>query len=281
MVPLSSAQCLTPEIRLTSAWGQVRVGDEGTERAVFGVANRDTSRVARVPVEFDCDRSRTGCRLLQHTPRSAGQIASTRDEISVLIKDLNPAVLRSATYTWPWEPPIVMSWGWSNSPGPARGVPMSDDRPSFENSPRVILAVAIRHKDVGHWVQSQFRSVDRRCPVRPPLHLPSQRQQHFPVGLNLNTWCPRTTAIRSLADMPRTSLIFICITRPDVSLRINSKSVKETRTSPAKARQKLAQWIKFQNRRLMTADAGGIAGGFGVETSMKIPRCCPEDRYQP
>src|ERR1700680_261933 len=131
--------------------------------------------------------------------------------------------------------------------------------------------MAICHKDItvgrngntGRLIES-IRAIPRYSGL-------AEGHQHLARWTQLEDLVAPGHTVRVLSGYTEYRFVCICVARPPVSLPINSKPMGKREHPRAKARQKFARRIKFQNWRLRAADAGGGAGGHDIETSMKDP----------
>src|ERR1700694_3190783 len=131
--------------------------------------------------------------------------------------------------------------------------------------------MAIRHKDIAIGRNGNAGRLIESVRAITLHYLLAEGHQHLAGRTQFEDLMAPGHAVRVFSGHTEYRLVCIGVARPHVSLPIDSEPMRKGEHPPAKVRQKFAGRIKFQNRRLRSADAGGGARGYGIEASMEDP----------
>ena len=174
---------------------------------------------------------------------------------------------------------MKISCGSSKSPGAEPFVSPGFDELAvlrkFHDAGGVVLIgrMAIRHEDIAVWRNGNAGRPIECIRTIAGHALLAERHQHLACRTQLEDFLAHDYAFCILGRHAEHCLFIVHVADPQISVSIDGEAVRISEQSHAKALQKLARWIEFQNRRIGIAppDAGSVAGRHGVEASMKDP----------
>ena len=101
----------------------------------------------------------------------------------------------------------------------------------------------------------------------------AEHHQHLAGRTQFEDFLAHDHAVGVLGRHAEHRCLIVYVAGPQVPVSVDGEAVRIGEQSRAKALQQLARRIEFQNRRIGVTppDAGGVAGGHGVEAPMKDP----------
>src|SRR5215467_2020637 len=117
--------------------------------------------------------------------------------------------------------------------------------------------MTIRHKDIAIGRNGDPAGLIEGIGPISRHALLAEGHQHTAGWTQLEDLVAPGEAVRALSRQPEHRLSCVGVTCPNISLRVDSKAMRKRKHPAAKASQKLARRIEFQNRRLGAADTGG------------------------